>query len=175
MFENEEWMLIDDLPMYAVSNYGRVRHESRNDVRKPSPNKNGFPVVVLYSEGGTARYLRQVNTLVAKAFLPDPGLSEMNSVWHIDGDLLNCRADNLQWETRRKVLEWNEMHRSREPKYKTPRVKHVPEGAVYSNAFDCAMDLGVLESYIVWKIERQAWDMFSEDNDFRYVTESSPA
>lgn len=173
--DNEDWVPIEGFPKYEVSSLGRVRHESRDDARKVGLNKKGFPVIVLYGEDNNTRYLRQINGLVARAFLSEAEDPSMTAVWHIDGDLTNCCADNLRWETRSRVLEWNEMHRSKEPKLRTPPVKHTTTGMVYNNAFECAMDLGQLESYIVWKIERQAWDMFDEDNEFRYVTASNPA
>lgn len=175
MFENENWVTVAEFPDYVVSNYGRIKHRDRTEARQVSVNKQGFPVVLLTNKPDPTRYLRQVNKLVAIAFLPKPEHPDLNSVWHIDGDLTNCAVDNLRWDTRRRVLEWNDMHRRGEPKFHTPPVKDNQTGRVYENAYEAAMDAGILESAIVWRIEQQSHSMFSEDTKYRYVTDSHPA
>lgn len=169
MFSNEEWRRIDEFPHYFISNYGRVKHEGRNSARKITINERGFPVVLLSSKTSPSRYLRQINKLVAQAFLPPPTFEDQTAVWHVDGDVSNCRSDNLRWEMRSRVLEWNEMHRLREPKFRTPPVKNNRTGEVYENAFECAMAEGVLESSIVWRIERQAKSMEDDNARYRYI------
>jgi hypothetical protein len=169
MFEGEVWHEIEELPHYHISSHGRVKHVERNEVRKLSVNEKGFPVVLLSSKTSATRYLRQVNKLVAQAFLPPPQFSNETAVWHIDGNLLNCRADNLRWEMRARVLEWNEMHRNLTPRFTTPRVKNNRTGIVYENAFECGMAEGMLESAIVWRVERQARHMEDDSARYRYV------
>lgn len=166
MFQNEIWHEIDEFPHYHVSNYGRIKHVNRDEARKITVNERGFPVVLLSSKTSPSRYLRQVNMLVAKAFLPPPQFKDETAIWHIDGDLTNCRAENLRWEMRSRVLEWNEMHRTGTPKYTTPRVRNNRTGRVYANAFECAMEEGIIESAIVFRIERQA--RHTEDDEARY-------
>ncbi len=153
----EEWAELEEFPNYVISTQGRIRHKDREHCRQISVNENGFPIVVLFGRFGgesKTRYLRQVNKLVADTFLERSVLDDCTSVWHIDGDLMNCDASNLKWDTRGRVLEWNEMHRSRTPRYDTPSVHNVYTGRVYDNAFECAMDEGRLESDIVWRAER---------------------
>lgn len=167
MFENEEWREIEDFPHYKISNYGRVKHVDRIEARKITVNERGFPVVLLSSKTSATRYLRQINTLVAKAFLDPPIFEDQKAIWHIDGDLTNCRVENLRWETRARVLEWNEMHRTLVPQIKTPRVRNNRTGDEYENAYECGMAEGMLESAIVWRIEQQARNM--EDPNARYM------
>lgn len=174
MFENEVWAVVEEFSDYLVSDLGRIRHKDRLDARQPAINKQGFPVIQLTRKPDPMRYLRQVNRLVATAFLPVPDRDDYNSVWHIDGDLTNCAVDNLRWDTRRRVLEWNDMHRRTKPKLKTPPVKNNRTGIVYPNAFEAALADGILESSVVWQIERKSHSMFSEDTPYRYVTASHP-
>lgn len=169
MFENEIWHEIEEFPHYHVSNYGRIKHVDRNDARKVTVNERGFPVVLLSSKNSPTRYLRQVNKLVAQAFLPPPQFDDETAVWHIDGDLRNCRAENLRWEMRSRVLEWNEMHRTGQPKFRTPKVKNNRTGEVYENAYECAMAEGMLESAVVWRVERQARHIEDDNARYRYV------
>lgn len=169
MFENEEWRVIEELPHYSVSNYGRVKKSDSDSARKVSISDKGFPCLTLYGADSKTRYLRHINQLVATAFLDPPVFDDMRAVWHKDGDLLNCNVENLMWETRSRVLEWNEMHRTRTPKLKTPQVRNNRTGEVYENAFECAMNEGRLESEIVWRVERQARNMSDDKARYRYV------
>lgn len=171
MFENEEWREIEEFPHYSISNYGRAKHQDRLEARKVSVNDKGFPVITLFGRDSKTRYLRHINKLVATAFLPTPHFDNETAVWHIDGDLANCYVTNLRWETRSKVLEWNEMHRTLKPKLNTPMVKNNRTGAVYANAFECGIQEGMLESAIAWRVERQARHMEDDNARYRYVFE----
>lgn len=170
MFETEEWRPIDEFPHYFVSTFGRIKHKDRHDARRITINEKGFPVILLSSATSPTRYLRHVNKLVAKAFLPAPLYADSTAIWHKDGDLSNCRADNLMWERRDRVIEWNEMHRVGRPKYTTPAVKNNRTGEIYKDAYDCGIQEGLLESTIVWRIEKQAESIFDEKARYRYIT-----
>lgn len=157
MFEGETWRLVEEFPSYYVSNYGRIKHIHRDQARKVDLNAAGFPIVVLFGKNGgesKSRYVRQINQLVATAFLLPAVYSDATSVWHIDGDLQNCKADNLRWDTRSRVLEWNEMHRTKQPRFDTYSVLNTRTGMQYADAFECAMDEGRLESEIVIRAEK---------------------
>lgn len=176
MFENEEWREIEDFPHYMISNYGRVKRVGQTEARKVAINDRGFPIVTLYGADSKTRYLRQINKLVADAFVPkgpfydDPTIPE-NSVWHIDGDLTNCRADNLTWKSRAAVLEWNEMHRtgSRYKHFANTKVKNNRTGVIYENTYECAMAEGLPETVIVNRIEKQALHMEDDNARYRYI------
>lgn len=172
MFQNELWAEISEFPHYSVSNYGRIKHKDRDLARKLTVNERGFVVIQLLSATSSSRYLRQVNVLVAKAFLPQPEYVDYNSVWHIDGDLKNCRAENLRWEMRSRVLEWNEMHRTGQPRYTTPAVMNNETETLYANAFECALAEGTTESRIMWFVEKQAAGWQDTNAKYCYVFEN---
>lgn len=169
MIHQEDWRPVDGFPDYQVSNLGRVIHTDRpNTTRKTSVNHQGFPTLVLFhKEHPGARYLRQVNKLVARAFLGPPP-QRMDSVWHLDGDLQNCQADNLKWDMRARVLEWNDMHRTGEPKYRTKRVMENKTGRVFANAYECAINVGEIETAIVTHIEKYP-PQYADRARYRYV------
>lgn len=169
--EDEVWKPINEFPHYLISSYGRVRHRNRDTPRKIAVNEKGFPVILLSSATSPTRYLRQVNTLVAKAFLRQPLFDDYTAVWHKDGDLTNCHYENLMWERRDRVLEWNEMHRNG-PRFETPPVKNNRTGEIYKDAFDCAIHEGELESVIVWKIEKQSSSLYDANARYRYVPDA---
>lgn len=172
MYEDEEWKTIQDFPHYQVSSYGRIKHKGRAAVRTVKTNERGFPVVLLSSASSPTRYLRQINKLVAKEFLPKPAYADSTSVWHKDGDLTNCHYGNLMWERRDRVLEWNQMHRIGVPQFETPPVKNNRTGEIYKDAYDCAIQEGILESDIVWRVEKQASSMYDDNARYRYVTDA---
>jgi len=172
MLEDEEWSDVEEFPNYIISSFGRIKHRARSEPRQITLNERGFPIVVLFGRWGReskTRYLRQINKLVATAFLLSPIFEDQTAVWHIDGDLTNCHVGNLRWDTRSRVLEWNEMHRSGEPKLRTPGVRNNRTGQEYANAYECAMAEGDIESKIVWRIERQARHMEDDSARYRYI------
>ena len=170
---DEEWRPISGFTHYLVSDLGRIRHADRMEARAIQCNDRGFPVILLSVPTSRTRYLRQVNQLVAEAFLEPSEFPEETYVWHIDGDLTNCAANNLRWESKSRVQEWNEMHREGKPKYQTPQVKNNRTGRIYSNAYECAMQEGLLETKVVWLVERQASHMEDDEALYRYVFSNS--
>ncbi len=86
----EVWKPVDGVPMYEVSNLGRVRslHSTPSRIRKPQVASNGYLCVDLQGR----RHM--VHRLVAKAFVPGDHAQTVN---HIDGIRAHNRATNLQW------------------------------------------------------------------------------
>lgn len=169
MIHEEQWAVIEEFPDYQVSNLGRIIKSSHpNRVRKLGINHKGFPTVVLFNSNHPgSRYLRHVNQLVARAFLGPPP-ARHDAVWHIDGDLENCFADNLRWDMRSRVLEWNDMQRNGEPRYKTPKVMVNATGKIYDNAFECGMGESEIETAIVTHIENYP-PQYIDRARYRYV------
>lgn len=100
--DEEVWKPIPDWPKYAVSNLGRVmRIESSSNshagrILKPKIENNGYLRLRLHHEGKTLE--AAVHRLVAIAFLgKKPGFD----VCHNDDDPLNCRLENLRYDTRK--------------------------------------------------------------------------
>lgn len=171
MFEDEEWLEVEKLPHYMVSNCGRIKHVNTIEARKVSISDRGFPCVTLYGADSKTRYYWQVNKIVAEAFLHPAHYANQTAVWHIDGRLGNCRADNLRWDTRSRVLAWNEMNRLGKPKLVTAKVKNNRTGVIYENAYECGLAEGELEETIVWKVERQGRSMTDDNARYRYIFE----
>lgn len=169
MIHEEEWRVLSEFPEYQVSNLGRIVHKERpNTARKVNINHQGFPTVVLFDkEHSGSRYVRQVNKLVATTFLGPPPRGQ-DAVWHIDGDLENCQADNLKWDMRARVLEWNEMNRLGHPRIKTGPVMHTASGKVFNNAYECGLHFSELESSIVKHIESYP-EQYADRARYRYV------
>ena len=98
--------------LYEVSDLGRIKACEKP---KGTSCKKMFPErIMVFSNNGnysivglsknSSRRTRYVHRLVALHFVPNPdNLPEVN---HKDGNKLNCRADNLEWTTRKE----NERH-----------------------------------------------------------------
>lgn len=61
---------------------------------KQKENKDGYNVVTLINDSGEPKEFR-VDYLVASSFVPNP--HNYKNIRHIDGDINNNRADNLEW------------------------------------------------------------------------------
>lgn len=87
----EQWVEIDGLERYAVSNYGRVINQETDRELTPTPDKNGFMRVKLSRNGDS--YTVYLHRLVAFAFFLNyaPGIS----VEFIDGNKSDCSVLNL--------------------------------------------------------------------------------
>ena len=90
MESEEEWRQ-SFIPIWEVSNLGRVRNKKLNMIIKPHPHNKYLAVGSSTQKSGRQR----VHRLVCTAFHGDQPLN--CCVDHIDGDKENNRADNLRW------------------------------------------------------------------------------
>lgn len=131
----EEWVVIDGYPNYAVSNLGRVVNIKRDRELLPRPNDEGHLRVSL-SEGGQVRdfYVRR---LVAAAFFVD--YDPRQQVFHWNDDKEDNTVDNLRLRKRER-LSANSFLSTR--KQTGRQVEIIETGAVYRTARDCARHIG---------------------------------
>ena len=66
----------------------------KEKILKQNKNKDGYSVVNLIDKTGESKEVR-VDYLVATAFVPNP--YKYKNIRHIDGNLNNNVADNLEW------------------------------------------------------------------------------
>lgn len=107
--DGEIWEYISEFDdRYLISNFGRVKDEkyysgssfgnNREKIGKPRILKwviiQGKPHVRLVYRNNKPSN-RLINMLVAKYFVNNPENSKR--VTHIDGNILNCNANNLKW------------------------------------------------------------------------------
>ena len=100
--EGEIWKPILGFENYEVSNLGRIRaysdvHSLFYEVHS-FPNKNNGRLYVLLFRNGYRKNM-QVARLVAHAFCE--GYAEHMTVNHIDGNVQNNTAENLEWVTQK--------------------------------------------------------------------------
>lgn len=66
----------------------------KKEILEQNKDENGYNVVTLTNTNGESKEFR-VDYLVASTFVPNP--HNYKNIRHIDGDLENNRADNLEW------------------------------------------------------------------------------
>jgi len=79
---------------YRISDLGRLFSVKNNKICQYSYDQRGYPQVVMY---GTKRISRRIHRLVALAYVPNP--HNKREVNHKDGNKLNTRATNMEWNT----------------------------------------------------------------------------
>jgi NUMOD4 motif len=94
---DEYWKAIDDFPNYVVSNFGDVVNEDTGYLLNQSRNQAGIVKVNLIKDN--TNYSRSVKVLVGEAFV-EGETKVFDTLIQLDGDQLNCRADNLMWRPR---------------------------------------------------------------------------
>lgn len=97
--ENEViWRIIEDYPIYEISNLGEVRKVDNGRIIGEY-----YPKIELLEEETRTRKLVSIHRLIAKAFIPNPRNKPF--VNHIDGDKTNYSLDNLEWVTHRENVD----------------------------------------------------------------------
>lgn len=132
--DDEVWKYVENNPIYAVSNLGRVVNLKFDRVLTPVVTKNGYYKVTLREEGRSVQLY--VHQLVAEAFFGNwrPGLR----VTHIDEDKSHNAASNLEVIGAPSRAAPVFKH----PKLSARRLRIVETGMVFRTAYDCAAYIG---------------------------------
>jgi len=108
-----QWHELEEFPDYAVSEQGDIANIKTGIPRKLSINGQGIVKITLYD---TRKHLvtRSVARMVAEAFVPKPDQEIFDTPIHMDGELTNCRADNLVWRPRWFAIKYHRQFRNPE-------------------------------------------------------------
>ena len=142
----EEWLDVEEFPLYQVSNEGRVRNKFNLHILKPLDNRTGTMMVIL--RRNNMGYSRAIRRLVARAFLPIGDKHPSASPVHIDGDYKNCAADNLDWRPRWVAKERTQQF-SRTESIRKGRIRDNISGEEWDSAIAAAIAIDGLERYVL--------------------------
>jgi hypothetical protein len=95
---------IKDWPGYLIYSDGRVWSKKTNKFLRPQPNAKGYLQVCL-SNGSVKKYVA-IHRLVATAFVVNDNIDEKTEVNHIDENIINNDASNLEWITPNENLHY---------------------------------------------------------------------
>ena len=107
MSADERWADIDGFPDYMVNNMGRIvrvigaRRAPAGRTLKGWKNKQGYLLVSLYEKEVPTKFL--ISRLVAFAFIENQ--QNKPHVNHLDNDIKNNAASNLEWVTRHENMQ----------------------------------------------------------------------
>lgn len=153
--------------LYKVSNLGRVAKENK-DVNKKmeilkidTHNTDGYAYIRL-SDGKTPK-LKRLHKIVLMAFCPaDTGsyYDKKYTVNHKDGNKMNNRLDNLEWNSQSKNNKHAYDNGLKRPAGKKRKVKCLNTGVIYESISAASRDID--SKYItpisrVCKHERKAY------------------
>ena len=102
--------IITDYENYVVSNNGdviRLEYRDKKGANRPfkllkaNINEDGYASTTLRNDKGKKTF--RIHRLVAREFIPNPENKE--TVNHIDGNKLNNRVENLEWNTREENMQ----------------------------------------------------------------------
>lgn len=164
----EKWVQLEEFPVYAVSNYGRVMNVNSDTIKVPSPNQQGIPSINFFRDG--YQFRRAIGLLVAKTFLPEPRHEAFDTPINLDGDRLNNHVDNLEWRPRWFAQKYHAQYRESMAFGYRAGVRIIDTGEVFVNVRDCAMQYGLLEKDIILAAHNNK-PVFPTGHYFRIVTQ----
>jgi hypothetical protein len=148
----EQWAPLLGYPGYSASTYGRIRNDKRLRVLTPMALRDNRPFVKLYLSGD--QVTRNVSKLVCETFIAP------NQDWttpiHFNGDLWNCRVDNLDWRPRWFAIKHAQQFRRKLPEYKKS-LRELDTGWIYQNAWDPVLRFGLLYMDLILSIYNQTY------------------
>jgi hypothetical protein len=149
----ERWVPLLGYPGYSVSDLGQVRNDKREYVLTPLVPPNKRPFVRLTLDG--IQVSRSVSKLVCESFhkVPPPNFT---TPIHFDGDLRNCRVDNLAWRPRWFANEHTEQFRRRLYEYPDP-ILEIRTRELFENCWMAVMTYGLLYLDLVRSIREKTY------------------
>jgi hypothetical protein len=139
----EEWVPLLGYPGYSVSNLGRIRNDKRERVLTVVRTQTNYPFVGLVKDGQQVK--RSVSKLVIETFIPRPATPLFTTPIHFDGDLSNCRVDNLDWRPRWFALRHTRQFRVEQEEHPEP-VREIKTGEIFDNMWGAVFRYGLLYS-----------------------------
>ena len=137
----EVWSQIPEFPDYSISSHGRVRNDKYRRIVRTSVNTFGrLKVGMNYDR---KQHTRLVAPLVARAFVPRPYQEHFIGIIHLNGDLTDCRADNLRWRPKWFSSKYHRQFRDRPDGLHGP-IMDVRTGRVFESSWDAVVEFGLL-------------------------------
>jgi hypothetical protein len=137
----EVWVPLLGYPGYSASNLGRVRNDNRDRVLTVVQLPTSYTYVGLIKDGIQVK--RSVSKLISETFLPKPAISTFTTPIHFDGNLSNCKVDNLDWRPRWFAIKHTGQFRRDLPVYPDP-VRELKSEEVFENAWKAVLRYGLL-------------------------------
>lgn len=159
--DESDWIPLEGFPGYTINFYGQVRREANRRILIPRLNEYGVAFVGMMRDWQQCN--RSLARLVACTFLGSP-TDIFNTPIQLDGDPLNCRADNIMWRPRWYAVKYKRQFN--EP-YRNPinePIHAIDHSEKFPNSFEAARRYGLLEEEVVLAIvnNTRTWPTYQE-------------
>lgn len=150
----EDWVPLLGYPGYSASSLGRIRNDRRDRLLAIGQMKTSYAYVSLIKDGSQVN--RSVAKLIGESFLPSPQNASFTTPIHFDGDLSNCRVDNLDWRPRWFAIKHTMQFRRDLPSYPDP-VREIRSGETFDNCWNAVFEYGLLYMDLVLSIYNKTY------------------
>lgn len=143
-------------PGYWVSNRGYIKHERSQARLRPQINQGGTVYVSLNKDNRA--YNRGLAKLVAETFLPTPESEDFDTPINLNGDRLDCRAENLMWRPYYFARRYHQQFNGERTDFNNP--VFLPEtNTHFDSVWDAAVTYGLLVRDILLKtyVHESVW------------------
>lgn len=145
----EQFLEVDDLSNYQVSNYGYLVNVRTKRERKISRNQQGIGMVSVQDDHHRMRTF-SISKLVADRFLwndHDPTI--FDSVINLDGDRTNAHVENLMWRPRWFAVKYHRQFQY--PDFNLPYIPFMEErtGERFTNFREACTKYGLIFNHIM--------------------------
>lgn len=152
MLRTEEWVAIEEFPMYSVNALGHVKNNDTDHRLSVRVNQDGIPYVGLVR--GLRQYIRSLPRLVANTYISQPHPA-FNTPINLNGDRTDCRVENLMWRPRWYARFYNNQFKERYHNPIDAPVRDAETDDIYPNSLAAACTNGLLERDVVLSILNQ--------------------
>lgn len=164
----EQWVPLLGYPGYSASNLGRIRNDIRERVLTVVQLPTSYAYVGLVKDGVQVK--RSLSKLIGEAFLPKPPSPSFTTPIHFDGDLSNCRSDNLDWRPRWFAIKHTRQFRIDLPAYPDP-VRELKTGEIFPNSWKAVLRYGLLYMDLILSIYNKTY-VFPTMQSYEWVIKS---
>lgn len=162
----EEWVPLLGYPGYSISSLGRIRNDKRDRVLTVVSLPTNWTYVGIMKDGVQVK--RAVSKLVCESFIPRHVNPKFTTPIHFDGDLSNCRVDNLDWRPRWFAIQHTLQFRRELPVY-PDAVREIKTGETFPNTWKAVCRYGLLYMDLVLSIVNKTY-VFPTMQTFEWVT-----
>lgn len=152
---SENWSTVDIFPQYEVSDLGRVRNKQSEFCLSPNPNQYGALKLNLMRDN--EKFTVGLNHIVARAHIESPMREDFDTIIHLDGDRMNCKASNLMWRPRYFAVRYHEQFSYESFERAVTPVQDRKTGRVYARIQDAVMEHGLIYQEILVSVHMNTY------------------
>lgn len=139
----ELWKVVDEYPLYSISNHGRVMNNETDTIKIQTINQQGIPSVLVMLNGKQHR--KSVAVLVATAFLRPPRQPHFNTPINLDGDRTNNHSTNLAWRPRWFAVKYHQQFTHPERRGFLTPIQDIETGRIFNTGWEAAVEFGLID------------------------------